>query len=176
MQTKAKSNSVITHSVSEDGTVITFHVKDAGDVVFDTTLAAASIIQQAAVHGLIQRVSDRAAIGRDPETGASASPEEKMEAMQSLVEHYESGSTEWSLVQSGGPKGGMLFKALVELYPAKTGDEIKVWLAGIDRKSQDAMRQSAAIAAKITEIKSRKKAVTTVDTDALLATLAQTQS
>lgn len=53
-----------------------------------------------AVNGMKQKIADRAAIGRDPETGASATDEEKFAAMQETAERLQSGGA-WNTVAVG---------------------------------------------------------------------------
>ena len=94
MITKAKSNSVITHKLENN--VITFTVRDAGEFTLDMGKLSTAVRDRAAVHGMIQRISDRAAISRDEKTGLSATPESKLAAMQNLADFYMTGTEDWS--------------------------------------------------------------------------------
>jgi hypothetical protein len=143
---KVKANSVITHEVIEvDGGAIgvKFKVKDAGEVELDLTKVSAANQRRAMVHGFVQRVSDRAAISRDTKTGASASPAEKLEAMQELVEHLNSGAESWSMGREGG--GGasldvaLLVSALCEVYSEKPRDEVQAWVRKRTREERAAL-------------------------------------
>lgn len=96
MATDRKRNSVIGHSINEATGVITFEVVGAGSFSFDVTKAGEANAQKAAFHGYVQKISDKAAIGRDPDTGRSASPKEKYDAMHALAKHLEGGGT-WSM-------------------------------------------------------------------------------
>ena len=80
--------------------------------------------KEAVVHGLRQKVSDRAAIGRDPETGASATPEEKFAAMKECAERLMSGGP-WNAVATGGTgnQGGLLYRAMKAIYPNAWSDK-----------------------------------------------------
>lgn len=101
MNTKVKSNSVV--SVELANGKLQFTVVGTGTpLVFNHHAAAASLRERAELHGWKQRISDAAAIPRDTETGASATPAEKRAAMQRLIEHYESGTEEWSLKARSG--------------------------------------------------------------------------
>lgn len=104
MQTKAKVNSIITHERLESG-AIRFSVKGAGFVDFNLSKVSPENRDYAAIHGFIQRISDGAAMSRDPRDGSAASPADKLAAMERIVEHYESGSAEWRL-QASGEGGG----------------------------------------------------------------------
>lgn len=115
MQTKAKANSVVTHALVPEG--IQFNVLGAGSFVFDYTQAAQSNRTHAEIHGWLQRIVDAAAIGRDPETGRSATPMEKLTAMQELAAHYEGGNPEWSRKGGGGDTraGNLTIRALANV-------------------------------------------------------------
>lgn len=106
MQSKPKSNSVITHTLGEDGCTLTFRVLNAGEFTFDVLSAHANMQHRAAVHGFIQRISDAAAKSRNPENGAPATPAEKLAAMQRVAEHYASGVDQWALVRAAGSGEG----------------------------------------------------------------------
>lgn len=95
-----RANWTIAHEVQ--GTMIRWQVKGAGTLALDLSKCSEKVRERAAVHGMVQRVSDAAAMARNSKTGASASPQEKFEAMQRLVEHYQSGTEEWSPQRSGG--------------------------------------------------------------------------
>jgi hypothetical protein len=114
MQPKRKSNSVVTTQHLESG-AIRFDVLGAGSVTFDPTKADPSNRTYAETHGWVQRISDAAAISRDPETGKPASPADKLAAMQTLVDHYESGSEEWSRVGQGGGGKSLTIEAIARI-------------------------------------------------------------
>lgn len=98
-----KSNSVVT--VDREGTVLKFTVIGVGQLQLDTAAMHADNIANAILHGMEQRVRDAAAIARDKDTGQSATPADKYAAMQQLVEHYASGSPEWTIKRGEGSGG-----------------------------------------------------------------------
>lgn len=105
MATKAKSNSIITAqpAVNEDGvSVIKFTVLGVGDITLDTGKLHDTVRTRAVVHGLTQRISDAAAIPFNKEENRYATPQEKYEAMRALVEHYHTGTEEWSRTRAAG--------------------------------------------------------------------------
>lgn len=162
MQSKPKSNSVLTHELV--GGKLVFNVLGAGSVIFDPMICIPEVQDQFLYHGAIQRISDRAAIGRDPETGHSATPAEKLEAICELINHYHAGGA-WSMVQSAGPKGGVLFRALCVMYPQRDAHELSEWLKGKSKKEQAALRASDAVRAVIATFETPK---TSVDVESLL--------
>lgn len=173
MQTKLKSNSIITHTVDDEGSAITFHVRGAGDVTLRLDALHAAIMNRAAVHGLIQRISDAAALSRDSETGQPATPQDKLEAMARLVAHYMSGTDQWSRVAAGAPKGGLLFKALCRMYEGdKTPDEIREFIDGLSDKEQSGLRRDEEVSAMIRTIEAEQaKSAPSVDTKSILGKL-----
>lgn len=168
MQTKPKSNSVITHEVA--GNVITFHVKQAGDIVFDMDSVSVENRERAAIHGFIQRISDGAAMSRDPVSGKPATPAEKMARMSAIADHYQSGSTDWSMRREGtGVEGGLLFRALTRLYPDKSADDLRAFIEGVSAKERAALMVSPQIKPIVDEL--RSAAVGEVDVEDILAKL-----
>lgn len=150
-----KSNQVV-QFVESNGELI-FTVNGVQGVIrIDVNDLSPEILRIAAIHGLKQKISDRAAIGRDPETGASATPEEKFAAMRETAERLADGGP-WNAVGGGEgtTKRGVLFTALCELFPAKTAEEIREWLAGKSKAEQAKLRKSEKVAAKIAEIQAR---------------------
>ncbi len=112
---KAKSNSTITHAVSDDGNILTFTVLGAGSFSFDRTKAHETMADRAEIHGWIQRISDGGAMSRNPDTGLPATPEDKLVRMQRIAAHYEGGATEWGMKSTSGAKGpdaGLIILAL----------------------------------------------------------------
>lgn len=154
MNTKAKSNSVITHQASNKG--ISFDVVGVGIIDLDFSKVDEANKNRAMIHGFIQRISDAAAISRDPETGESATAQDKFDAMQRLVTHYESGTSEWSRrpVAGEGKSGGLLFKALcVMSAETKSADEIREWMGTKTKAQLTALRNSPKVAAIIAELR-----------------------
>jgi hypothetical protein len=129
--TGKRANWTIAHAVK--GGVITWSVKGAGELTLDVAKLSEENRQRAVCHGMVQRVSDAAAMARDAKTGASATPQEKFAAMQRLVEHYAGGSTEWSPARSvegvgrprANPQGELLVAALKIFNPAKGEETIR---------------------------------------------------
>lgn len=149
MQSKRKQNSIVTHvlDVVLGRKVIRFTV---GEQSFEmpTEGLAEDVVQSAFLHGLVQKISDRAAIGRDPETGASATPEEKFAAMKECAERLMSGGP-WNAVATGGTgsTGGLLFRAMKTLYPNAWSDRV-TFAAYIAEK---AISETARLGVKVTE-------------------------
>lgn len=103
--TGKRANWTIAHTVDFASMTITWQVKGAGALSLDVSKVNQANRERAMLHGFVQRVSDAAAMSRDTKTGKSATPQEKYEAMQRLVEHYASGAEGWSPVREGSGAG-----------------------------------------------------------------------
>lgn len=115
MQSKPKSNSVITTEWNFAERAISWKVLGAGRATLHLNKLHPAILETAAYHGLTQRGSDRAAISRDPKTGRAASAEEKLQAIQEWVAHVESGTEQWAMREgSGAAASGLTYRAIAE--------------------------------------------------------------
>lgn len=101
---KKRANAVVT--VGQEGAVLVFKVHGAGETRLDLNALSVAVKDRAMLHGLIQRVSDRAAISRNPENGQAATPQDKLARMQALVDWYNTGTGEWSPTRPAGGSGG----------------------------------------------------------------------
>lgn len=100
-----RENSVVT--VTHADNVLIFNVLGVGEIRLDISTMSDENKAHAIMHGMEQRIRDAAAIPRDKTTGASATPQDKYDAMQRLAEHYASGSPDWGIRRvegSGGAK------------------------------------------------------------------------
>lgn len=117
------------------------------------------IREQAIYHGLKQKLVDAAAISRNPETGRSASIEDKYQAVRAVYDRLISGH--WNAVrgEGGTGTGGLLFAALCRMYAGrKTEEELREWLATKDKKAQAELRKNPKVAAIIEQIKAERGA------------------
>ena len=131
----------------------------------------ADIRAHALIHGLKQKLVDAAAMSRDPATGRAASIETKFEAVREVYDRLLTG--EWNKRREGGAgaSGGLLLRALCRMFPAKTPDDIRAFLAGKTDAEKAAMRKTARIAAVIEEIRAESAKDGGVDGEDLLAGL-----
>lgn len=114
MQTKPKSNSVVTTQLLPDGRLEFTVLKGSADglasvtFTFDPAKASEANRQRAMVGGFNQRIVNMAALPRDTKTGRSASPADKAAAMRKMVEHLESGTVDWSPAREATAGGARL--------------------------------------------------------------------
>lgn len=123
-----------------------------------------NIRDYAILHGLKQKLVDAAAIARDIETGLSASIDDKYNAVKEVLERLLIG--QWNSVREGGQSnGGLLFRALQQLYPNKTTEQLKSYLETKTNPEKAALRTNPKIAAIIDQLRARGNEI---DSDALL--------
>lgn len=128
------------------------------------------IMAEAIIHGLKQKLVDAAAISRNPETGRSATIEDKFAAVKRVYDRLLSG--EWNEPREGGGGGSLLFKALCRMQPKKDAADIREWLDKRTDAEKAALRKNPKVAAIIVEIQAESaKGGEGVDSDALLEEL-----
>ena len=177
MQSKPKSNSVVTHTLREDGTIV-FHVKGCEDIVFDPQRASESVRRRAMLHGFIQRITDGGAKSRDDKTGKPAEPADRRAGMAKIAEHYLTGTDDWNLTREGGGPGldGTALAAVAEAT-GKTLDEVRAMVAaGAERRGVKPTEYLAAVvtADAVAPILARMRAAKVeVSGDDLLAEMTQ---
>ena len=151
MATDKESTHGITRTIL-DGKLV-YDVAGVGKLVFDPAKASAENRSRAMMtRSFSDRIGDAAALPRDKDTGLSASPQDKYDAMKAIVDHLESGSTEWNIKAGDRATigdGHWLAKAMVELGkardPAHAAERIKA-LADRDHKGQLGKARAALMA------------------------------
>jgi hypothetical protein len=127
----------------------------------------ADICEMAMLHGFKQKLIDAAAIGRDPDTGKSATIDDKYFAVKEVFERLHEG--EWNKQREGAPTGGLLLRALLRMFDGKkTREQLVEWLGAKSDAEKAALRKNAKIAAIIEEIKAEGADTEGIDTDAML--------
>lgn len=149
----------INHSIGEIAftlgtSVLTFHADRAPGTQ-----------RQAAMFGWSRKISNEAAMSRDPTTGLPASDANKLEAMGAMIAHLESGTDQWSPNRVAGRASsadvGLLVTALMELQPGKTKDELTAWV----KSKEPAARSALMLNAKIKPIIDRLRTALAADVD-----------
>ena len=153
--TKAKPaiEAIITRSDDgvESGVKLAF--ANGNELTLAFGVLSADIQRAAMIHGLKQKLVDAAAISRDTTTGKAATIETKYEAVKDVYDRLIAG--EWNKRrEGGGATGGLLKRALVELYAGrKTAEQIEEWLATKDDKAKAALRKEERVAAIIERLR-----------------------
>lgn len=116
----------------------------------------------AMLHGLKQKLGDAAAISRNPDTGRSASLDDKIAAVREVFDRITAPDGTWNKVRESGEgsgNGGLLFRALCNLYAGKrTPEQITTFLASKTEAEKAALRKTAPVAAEIERIRPAPKA------------------
>lgn len=176
----SRKNSVI--AVSSEGTVLTFTVGGSHSFTIDTAALSDEIRSSALNHGIVQKISDAAAMPKADLTGdAKKDAKTKFEAMRSVAERLQSGDWSKRSGDGSGPVAGIIFRAFEQWVndmaakskkPAPDHDAIRARYDAMDRAGQLALRNVPAIATIIEKLKSeRGSTAAPVDTSALLGEL-----
>ena len=163
---------LITTELDEDG-IIRFKVDGVGEFCFDPLKATDEVRSRAMIHGFVQKISDKAALGRDPDTGRSASPEDKFAAMKAMADRLAAGG-EWNARReagAGAPTGGLLVAALCRLYPHKGREQLAAYVKGLSKAAQGKVRATARVAEQIAAIRAERAKSAPDNGDELLAEL-----
>lgn len=141
-------------------------------VEVNTTTLTPEMMAQAMLHGLKQKFVDAAAIPCNPDTGKSATPDDKWEAVNVVIERVLRGEWNAARGEGCGSGNGLLFRALVRLYPTKTANDLRAYLDGKTPKEQAALRANPKVKPIIEALRAEDEArgakAAGVDTDALL--------
>ena len=118
-------------------------------------------------HGAKQKLVDAAAVSRNPETGRSATIEDKFTAVDEVRQRLLAG--EWNKTREGVATGGLLLSALVRMYGGtKTREQVEAFLATKTDAEKTALRGNSRVAVHIEAIKAERATTTGVDASALL--------
>lgn len=130
---KKRANSIISKRVWQGNREYTVH--GVGTLIVYPDKMSAECRAYAMGHGIDQRVCDAAALSRDTSTGKSATPQEKFEAMRRIVDHLNSGSTDWAIrvAASAGPDAGLTLLAMMRAL-GKTLDDVEALVAATMKK------------------------------------------
>ena len=150
-------NAQITAAI--DGATLTLTFAHGRELAIDWHRLSDEVRQYAAMHGLKQKLVDAAAIGRNPETGRSATIQDKYDAVRAVYDRLLAGRWNAERGEGGAPAGGLLFAALVRMYDGKKSEEaIREFLAGKSDKEKAALRKNPRVAEIIEEIKAERAA------------------
>jgi hypothetical protein len=131
-----------------EGLVLHLTFKDGRKISLDAAALTDELKNQAMMHGLKQKLVDAAAISRNTETGKSASIDDKYEAVNEVVTRLTVEKS-WNKTREGGSgnEGGLLLRALSELYPNLTREQVASFLDSKTASEKVALRTSSKIAA-----------------------------
>ena len=172
-------------SATRMGNVLTLMVGRAGAISLNLDTLSPAISRRAMVHGLVQKISDAAAIPKDElPFGDAAIAAVKLAAMQKVADRLAAATSgdEWN-AKSGDGSGavaGVIFRAYAEFIktmaakrekPVPSDDDIRAAYDAKSRADQLALRNIPEIATIIVRMKAEAGKSVAVDGDALLADL-----
>ena len=133
-----------TIETSITGGLLTLTFSNGDYLILDPTQMVDNICHAAMMHGFKQKLVDAAAISRNPDTGRSATVEDKMSAVLDVATRLLSG--QWNKVRdgAGATVGGLLFRALCIAYPAKTPEQLRDFLGKRSAEEKTALRKKFA--------------------------------
>lgn len=171
-----KRNAAISATIvtnENDGRPCALHLKFANgqELALTASQLTNNVMEYAIFHGLKQKLVDAAAISRNPETGRSATVEDKYQAVKTVYDRLLAG--QWNATrEGGGGNGGLLFQALCRMYEGrKTPEEIRAFLDTKTDAEKTALRKNPRVAAIIEEIRAEQGKTANVDVDELLGEL-----
>lgn len=170
MATTTKTTSAPTIAATIEGSTLTLAFSHGAQIVFRASDVNEDIRAQATMHGFKQKLVDAAAISRNPDTGRSATVQDKFDAVREVYDRLLAG--EWNKVREGTSTGGLLLAALLRIYEGKkTRDQLVAFLASKTDTEQAALRNAPRYATVIAEIRAERAKAGDVDVSALEAEL-----
>jgi hypothetical protein len=177
MQTKAKENSVVTTKYDPEAKKITYTVLGVGDLTLYLSRISEANTLRFVIHGAGQKVVDAAAIPAEPladtEEGRAAQKlaraQRKFNAMRRIVDHYNSGTDDWSPAREGGVVGldTTLLAAVSEVLGKDVPKVRELVAAGAEKKgvAQRAYLAKLAENADVAKVVNRLRAEGAGDVD-----------
>jgi hypothetical protein len=169
-QTDNKRQSAITATIREDangmpsGLQLTFaHGKT---IILDSSMIPPQLVAYAMVHGLKQKLVDAAAIGRNPDTGKSATIEDKFAAVHEVYQRLLDGN--WNAPREGGGGSTSLLLAALIRHTGKDAETLKAWLEKKTDAEKKALTLNPKVASIINDIRAERAKADDIDTDGLL--------
>lgn len=166
----ARENATITVTITDDQHAMVLAFANGAEIRVNRADLSEEILRHAVMHGLKQKLVDAAALSRNPDTGRSATIEDKYNAVREVYDRLMAG--QWNKGRGDGTgTGGLLFRALCRLYSGKTPEQIRAFLEGKGKEEQAALRKNPRVAAIIETLKAESAKITDVDSDDMLADL-----
>lgn len=172
MTTTTKNIPAIDATISADHSALTLAFAHGQALTIRAADLSPTIVAQALMHGLKQKLVDAAAISRNTDTGRAASVQDKFDAVKEVYDRLLSG--DWNKRREGGAgaSGGLLYRALCRMYDGKkTADEIKAFLEAKTDAEKAALRKNSRVAAIIEEIRAESAKDGGANADDLLGEL-----
>lgn len=163
--TQAQSTRTPAIDATINAEILTLQFSNGETLTLSADQLTPEIRLAAVMHGLKQKLVDAAAISRNTDTGQSATVADKFEAVKEVYDRLLAG--EWNKRRGDSEgSGSLLLRALIQMKPEKTREQLETYLSGLTKAQQAALRANPKVAAVIETL--RTKPAAGVDTDAML--------
>lgn len=160
---QAESSRKSAISIDVFKSVITLTFANGKALELDTATCSEAIREAAMFHGFKQKLADAAAIARNPDTGASATIDDKYNAVKEVFDRISSPDGQWNKNREGGEASpNLLIRALME-YKNADRERIVAWLDGKSKEELAAVRKVPAIATIMARLSAEKANVNADD-------------
>lgn len=171
----SSKKSTITADMFVPKMTLTLTFVNGKEVVIDANALSDEIRNMAILHGLKQKLVDAAAISRNLETGASATVDEKYEAVKKIADRLTSPDGKWNEGRAAvdGASSGTVQNILVRAVMRMTGHDeqyTRDWLGAKTKEQRAALRKNPRVVAIMAELQAAT-VVNGVNTDDLLSEL-----
>jgi hypothetical protein len=172
----ARKNAIVSVAVNDGYTGFTVSVDGHDPLLINANNLSDEVRNRAVIHGLVQKISDAAALGKD------ATPADKYNAMKAVVDRLHDG--DWSKRGDGngdGQPAGIIFRAFHQFIidasaeagrDAPAEETVRALYDKKTRSEQLALRNDPRIAAIMETLRAAKVKTSSVDLDSLFAELA----
>lgn len=168
MSATSTQTAAVSASINDATMVLTLTFKDGRTLDIDALSLNEDIRNAALLHGLKQKLVDAAAIGRDTETGRSATLSDKYEAVREVYDRITGPVGTWNKIRAAGDgvqSGGLLVRAIMQLS-GKAREEVVAQLDAMSKEQRTALRANKRVAEVIATFKD-----TSDTSDELLASI-----
>jgi hypothetical protein len=156
--------------------IMTLTFSDGRGLTLNANKLKENIRHDALMHGLKQKLVDAAAIGRNPNTGRSATIEDKYNAVHEVFDRisreYDPQWNKGRAAGDGESTGGnsLLLKALCRMS-GKSPASMSALLDSKTKEEKAALRTNPKVATIIAEIQAERLANSEIDSDELLSSI-----
>lgn len=172
MATATPKKTVTAVSATIIGTALNLTFANGEVLVVRSEQLTPEIAQAALMHGLKQKLIDAAAISRDPNTGRTATIDDKYAAVRTVFDRItRAENPSWNIIrgtgEGGGNKGGLLVRAMMRLT-GKSRDEIMAFLEDKTKEEVAALRKNPRIEEIMSQLRAESANTSGIDSDSLL--------
>jgi hypothetical protein len=165
---ETKRQPIITTETTEGGILLIHFPTLDKDLELNAADLHPSILEAATLHGLKQKLVDAAAISRNPETGKSATAQDKYAAVKEVYDRItDPTNPTWNAIREGVSGSTLLLLALIR-HTGKDKAELTEWLGKKSDAEKAALKRNPKLAAIIAEIQAERAKADGIDTNELL--------